>query len=1500
MSVAATRPQEPFSPGSGEEAENWDDDFLFQAEDSPAKPPPSSRRKPGNTIPPDRRWSGQSQAETLAWDEELEREEAERQSSVGSSSLGQTTGANAAVDLSRWAEGDEEDDAEFGFDSRRVSDPYVHEDTVSPLPVFPHNPVAANTLPSPSKRTRTHSPSRSSGSASQSASAQSSPLMPTRQVPGSPALSLFSTSTSTAQPYTPSLAGSTAHLRHTRSREASSPVGPFVPAQPRVPRRRLRKKSRPARPGDIDEDEAPTSYVMREPSPQGLGLAMEEEDEEASWSENSSPQERTPSPVQSPVASPSSPPTKSPLLSRIGSLKNRLNRRPKPANTPSTSAIPPTTPGRTRAVPTRTSTTPQTPRPRAPSWFRPSQTSSPEDQAPTLTHRRSKEPFWKNVGSFSSGRSPVDPSEADDHESTVKKPPRKSRTNPPLDVFPRDEPGEPPLLPAGPGSPTPPPAKLPKGRRPMSMAGPNRPSPPASTRGVASLGRGTGLGWVNALNDGEEKEKENSIIRSLRKLSGPHGRKRSGDGTPRVPSSSAGTTSSRVPSSSNVSSRRPSLTTTGVARTASMTSPTSGGPKAQPMLKSASAIVLSTPRHQPSREFNPGGSVFTLPLAMDEHEYEDMTEQGAATIRPSLALDRPSLTIEPPNVESPRELSFDRPVVSLDLRPPTPNSRPNSPLVVARPLTPQLTGSRPVTPQSVKPPFQSPAFQSTPHGARVMTPYYSARPSSPLATRNPTTPLNRAQELTPEEEDEFADGLEPVPEGDVSRYNALDESAERDWLDAVAALPTPEPDFSSPPKRTVPISPYEDETTGRVSMSSNSNSNGRPSFSSLGRKSSSAESGYRHSNSISSRSKMHRKSSSLLAHGHTKSISEPNRLVGDLLPPIELQPPSPPQTLSSGSMSMSMSLVGSGSAKHSRIGSSTSPMGHSSSLSRAATQPGGLIDGSVLRRNSLSDLKIPARISKAQSGLKSNLGMVREFATCIEQIRGLQSMYRNLLADLRYAIENGEPLSPVLFPPASRSSATSATLVRVPSRDIGRVTDKLNSIDDRYSLWWECADILVELGGGSSGNNRDASDKPSNASQEPLQSSGSTKSRERAITLAGNQAAPAVEPQAKKDQWYKDRGELSPRQLQILREMLATPNPSLLAVPASSGYLNALHPGGTASAITLPSSSGSSNVHGPKTDPKPKPGGKIRRASRVGITGIRDLLKYLNLKKPGSSDGSNKLGSDSKSQINLGLGSHSRVNLPQAAQSQMNLASSSQTHLPRPSFGSRSHGPGPSKPSPRRPSLASIFRLNGPGRSKSKGRVVSSSSASKDPTPSTSAAEDDLDESDWDRMDSASDLDLRGKIPDELFAAKDEKDATLRGRKSGSGGRVSNAGRPPVPALPTEFAKSMLSLMPVSSEEAQHTIPQVRKASGGKRPPIALASGSETKQVEPGLRSAPINPEGIVMGGPMGAGVEGRLALTPENIKPLLEYAREVIARLGACVQELRELGAVDPDKLTA
>jgi hypothetical protein len=41
--------------------------------------------------------------------------------------------------------------------------------------------------------------------------------------------------------------------------------------------------------------------------------------------------------------------------------------------------------------------------------------------------------------------------------------------------------------------------------------------------------------------------------------------------------------------------------------------------------------------------------------------------------------------------------------------------------------------------------------------------------------------------------------------------------------------------------------------------------------------------------------------------------------------------------------------------------------------------------GNVPRRNSLGDLKIPARISQAQVGLRRDLGMVREFAMNIER-----------------------------------------------------------------------------------------------------------------------------------------------------------------------------------------------------------------------------------------------------------------------------------------------------------------------------------------------------------------------------------------------------------------------------------------------------------------------------------------------------------------------------------
>ena len=131
-----------------------------------------------------------------------------------------------------------------------------------------------------------------------------------------------------------------------------------------------------------------------------------------------------------------------------------------------------------------------------------------------------------------------------------------------------------------------------------------------------------------------------------------------------------------------------------------------------------------------------------------------------------------------------------------------------------------------------------------------------------------------------------------------------------------------------------------------------------------------------------------------------------------LLPPIELQPPSPPRDQESDEPRRSMasersvistsepftagfeSLLLQPSVDSSsppptitpRPSPSKSPGSPQVASLGRATQPPpvSVPTGIVPRRNSLGDLKIPARISQAQVGLKRDLGMVREFAAEVE------------------------------------------------------------------------------------------------------------------------------------------------------------------------------------------------------------------------------------------------------------------------------------------------------------------------------------------------------------------------------------------------------------------------------------------------------------------------------------------------------------------------------------
>ena len=179
----------------------------------------------------------------------------------------------------------------------------------------------------------------------------------------------------------------------------------------------------------------------------------------------------------------------------------------------------------------------------------------------------------------------------------------------------------------------------------------------------------------------------------------------------------------------------------------------------------------------------------------------------------------------------------------------------------------------------------------------------------------------------------------------------------------------------------------------------------------------------------------------------TRSASSTAATTKPLLPPIELQPPSPPRTVAghiqrrsrayttneviegleletllvtpSTSSSLAfftpasslsgnnvgVSTVGVGGIlplpplSPNKLSPGKSPsqsqqsvsLGRSTTVNTAGDEATGLSlasgtgSGGLPRRNSLGDLKIPARISQAQVGLRRDLGMVREFASNVER-----------------------------------------------------------------------------------------------------------------------------------------------------------------------------------------------------------------------------------------------------------------------------------------------------------------------------------------------------------------------------------------------------------------------------------------------------------------------------------------------------------------------------------
>ena len=363
------------------------------------------------------------------------------------------------------------------------------------------------------------------------------------------------------------------------------------------------------------------------------------------------------------------------------------------------------------------------------------------------------------------------------------------------------------------------------------------------------------------------------------------------------------------------------------------------------------------------------------------------------------------------------------------------------------------------------------------------------------------------------------------------------------------------------------------------------------------------------------------------------------------------------------------------------------------------------------------------------------------------------------------------------------------------------------------------------------------------------------------------------------------------------------------------------------STVTLPSEeSGRSSA-----DPRKK-----RRYSRLGMSGFRDMLRAL---KKNYNDAPPPLpappppppvlaSSTSLSTENSSLDQRLQHSHAPPAQGRRRAKTSFGPESIRMSRPTSPYNPPSltSKPSPRRPSLASIFRIGHKNKqspsvghdSTNNGRHPPRSTSSQSKSASSSAA--DGDEEDWDRIDSASDLDAAARA----LGIKDEESGFGSATVRGKGSPYLLDPPPPLPSQPLHLLTSKRSVSgsqssiwgaggaetclngpaPNPNPESPPSLPGTRStrlsnveehvddyrhtqsskmghSSSHIRDPKAPKNGS--------VRSMPPHP--ISSGLP-----DPKLAMTPENIRPLVENAKEVHARLNECIAEIRSLLSIHAD----
>jgi hypothetical protein len=398
------------------------------------------------------------------------------------------------------------------------------------------------------------------------------------------------------------------------------------------------------------------------------------------------------------------------------------------------------------------------------------------------------------------------------------------------------------------------------------------------------------------------------------------------------------------------------------------------------------------------------------------------------------------------------------------------------------------------------------------------------------------------------------------------------------------------------------------------------------------------------------------------------------------------------------------------------------------------------------------------------------------------------------------------------------------------------------------------------------------------------------------------------------------RNDLSQRQLWLLRDMLNRSDASpanlqtLEEIPVNRSWLWGE---ATSSAITLPSeeSSGRNNNASPTT--------KKRRYSRLGMSGLRDMLRSLARShlhqpppiippvvpfRPGSSASTSASSSYNDDQS----AANPDITTPSVRTSSSFGTAPALTH----------------HKSPRRPSIASIFRFA--QKSKPSPPPAAASTESHRPPQqhvlhsyssgsdlASRDAEDEEEDEDWDHIDAVEDLgELNGT-------------ATVRGRRtklhrpeaegehkqkvlSTSQSSLSLWADSPSTASRSQVSLASLTTTTTCSPQPQVTsylrptrlsnVEETAEAhldGGGQNGSARVVDGGSksprrrsVRRLTGSVRSAP-PPTPTLM--PTQDGRSLALSLTPETIRPLLENARKVHAMCTECVGELRALLAYRP-----